>query len=134
MKLDDELKELLNGAGILENIIPSLQYVWETQKMKELKSITKQLVHDFIGGKFREHQKSFDRGACSVFGNCSRIPVARTLMARLPWLLRTRFKSLTENPIAVDIIVFEIFSGDFLFAIDNGWLCVLLRIAFMRRF
>lgn len=60
-KLDDDLKVLLDGIGILENIIPGLQYVWETQKMKEMKSISKELVHDFIGGKFREHQKSFDR-------------------------------------------------------------------------
>ena len=40
------------------------------------------------------------------------ILVARTLMARLPRLLR--IESLTKNPIAADIIVFGMISGDFL--------------------
>ena len=43
-------------------------------------------------------------------------------------------ESLTKNPIAADIIVFEIISGGFLFYIENGMLCVLIRIASMRRF
>ena len=38
------------------------------------------------------------------------------------------------NPIAADIIVFGIISGDFLFYINNGMLCVIIRIASMRRF
>ena len=36
-----------------------------------------------------------------------------------------------KNPIAADIIVFGINSGDFLFYFDNGTLCVLIRIASM---
>ena len=39
-------------------------------------------------------------------------------MARLP-----------QNHIAADIIIFGIIYGDFLFYIDNGMLCVLMRIA-----
>ena len=38
----------------------------------------------------------------------SRTSMARTLMARLPRLFRTRFLSpLEKNPIAADIIIFE---------------------------
>ena len=54
--------------------------------------------------------------------------MARTPMARLPWLL----ESLGKHPIAADIIIFGIIQGDFLFYIDNGMLCVLIRIASMR--
>ena len=43
-------------------------------------------------------------------------------------------QSLTKNPRATDIIVFGIISGDFLFYINNGMLCVLIRIASMRGF
>ena len=44
-------------------------------------------------------------------------------------------KSLTkENPIAANIVVFEIISGDFPFDIDNGILSVLIRSTSMRRF
>ena len=57
--------------------------------------------------------------------------MARTPMARLPWL----FQSLQEkNLIAADISIFEIIEGDFLFYIDNVMLCVVYRIALMRRF
>ena len=38
-----------------------------------------------------------------------------------------------KNPIAVDIN-FGINLGDFLFYIDNGMLCVLIRIAWVRQF
>ena len=43
-------------------------------------------------------------------------------------------ESLTKNPTAADIIVFGIVSGDFLFYINDGMLCVLIRIASMTRF
>ena len=41
--------------------------------------------------------------------------------------------SLAKSLTATDITVFGIISGDFLFYIDNGMLCVLIRIAWMRR-
>ena len=41
---------------------------------------------------------------------------------------------LQNNPKAADIIVFGILLADFLCYIDNGALCVLIRIASMRRF
>ena len=53
----------------------------------------------------------------------SRTSVARILMARS-----------SRNPIAADIIVFWIISGDFLLYCDSDMLCVLSRIASMRRF
>ena len=62
----------------------------------------------------------------------SRTSVARTLMARLPWLFQTPSRALTvtkENPIAVHIFVFGIILGDLLFYIDNGMMFVLNKIA-----
>ena len=44
------------------------------------------------------------------------------------------FESLGKNPIAADISIFWIIKGDFIFYIDNGMLCILIRIASMRRF
>ena len=37
-------------------------------------------------------------------------------------------ESITRNPIAADIIVIQLISGDFLFCIDNGMLCVLIEL------
>ena len=59
--------------------------------------------------------------------------MARTLMACLPRLFELVLESLTKNLIAADISVFGIILGDFLFYIDNGMLCVLNRIASLRR-
>ena len=42
--------------------------------------------------------------------------------------------SLIKNPIVADTIVLLITSGDFMFYIYNGLLCVLVRIASMGRF
>ena len=39
-----------------------------------------------------------------------------------------------KNPIAADIIIYGIITGDSLFYIDIGMLCVLIRIASMRLF
>ena len=41
---------------------------------------------------------------------------------------------LTKNSTVAEVIVFGIILGDFLFYIDNGLLCVLIRIASMNRF
>ena len=38
-----------------------------------------------------------------------------------------------ENPIAAYIIIVEKIEDDFLFYIDNGMLCVLIRITLMRQ-
>ena len=54
-------------------------------------------------------------------------------MALLPWRFRTG-SLVPKNPIAADIIVFLRISGDFRFYTDNGMVCVLIRIASMRRF
>ena len=43
-------------------------------------------------------------------------------------------ESLRKNPLGADIIVFVIVLGDFRFYIDNGMLCVIVRVASMRRF
>ena len=65
----------------------------------------------------------------------SRTLVAQTLLAHLPWLFQTHSKVLNKNdPIAADIIVFGIISGNYLFYTDNGMLCILIRITSMRRF
>ena len=52
-------------------------------------------------------------------------------MAQLPWLFLTPESPLTINPIAADIFTWNNLE-DFLFYIDNGMLCVLIRMAFNR--
>ena len=44
-------------------------------------------------------------------------------MAGLPQLFRAHSRVPSKNPIAADIIVFGIISGDFPFCIDIGMLC-----------
>ena len=60
--MDDELIDLFGGVGILEDLIPGLQYVWKTGKMKRLKAACKAMIGDYIGGKFLEHKASIDKG------------------------------------------------------------------------
>ena len=64
----------------------------------------------------------------------SRTSMARKPMARLHGYFELVLDFLGKNPIAGGIIIFEIIKSDFLFYIDNGMLCVLIRIASMRRF
>ena len=58
--------------------------------------------------------------------------MARTLMARLPRLFRTRFRVPWKN----SHCRLKIIEGDFMifFYFESGILCVLIRIASMRRF
>ena len=74
-----------------------------------------------------------DIGCClcneskSFITRYSRISVARTLMACLPRLFRTRSRvPIKKYPIAADIIVFGVNLSDFPFYIDNGILYVLI--------
>ena len=60
----------------------------------------------------------------------SRTSVAKTPIARLPQLFRTRSGVPNKNPRHFS----EIILGGFLFYIENCMLCVLIRIASMRRF
>ena len=62
LRVDRELNGLFNGAGILEDLVPAVQYVWETKKFRRVKEITKELLEDYIGAKLEEHKKSFDKG------------------------------------------------------------------------
>ena len=61
MKVDDEFFETFSGV-FLDDMIPGLHYVWETQKLKRLKDIMKQFLEDYLGKKFQAHKKSFDKG------------------------------------------------------------------------
>ena len=67
---------------------------------------------------------------------CKFLGLERKHIAYLVLLLQKLvLESLTKiKPIAADIIVFVIISGHFLFYIENGMLCVLIRIASLRRF
>ena len=62
----------------------------------------------------------------------SRISIARTPMARLPWIIRTRFFESLQN--SSDISRNQIFRDFFLILSWNCMLCVLIRIASSRRF
>ena len=63
MKLDDEFNKLFSGTTVLEDVVPGLQYVWESGRMRLLKSMKKEFVDEYIGTKFQEHKDSFDKGA-----------------------------------------------------------------------
>ena len=43
-------------------------------------------------------------------------------------------ESLGKTPIAADIIIFRIVKDVFLFYVDDGMLCVLIRIGLLRQF
>ena len=62
LAVDTEFNELFNGAGIIEDLVPALQYVWESKKFRRVKEITQELIVDYIGKKFDEHKKTFDKG------------------------------------------------------------------------
>ena len=61
----------------------------------------------------------------------SRTSVARTLMAGLPWLFQTCAWAPKKKSHSCG---FEIILVDFSFYFEKGILCVLIRIASMRRF
>ena len=56
--------------------------------------------------------------------------MAQTLMARFHGCFEHVLESLEKNPIAADLGSFRVF----FFHVENGILCVLIRIASMRRF
>ena len=62
MTVNKEFTELFNGTGILEDLVPAVQYVWESKKYRRVKEITKELILDYIGQKFDEHKNTFDKG------------------------------------------------------------------------
>ena len=57
--------------------------------------------------------------------------MARPLMARLSRWFELVLASLGKNTIAADLGYFRVF---FFFHIENGILCILIRIASIRRF
>ena len=60
--MDDELLNVFSGSGPpMEDIIPGLQYVWETKKMAKLKGFMK-IVKDIFGQKYQEHLERFNKG------------------------------------------------------------------------
>lgn len=61
LRVNAEFTGLFNGGGILEDLVPAVKYVWETKKFRRVKEITKELLEDYIGAKFEEHKKSFDK-------------------------------------------------------------------------
>ena len=60
LEMSDEANAIV-GDGLLDDLIPGFQYVWETQKMRQLKAITKELF-DCLSTKLKEHKDSFDKG------------------------------------------------------------------------
>ena len=65
----------------------------------------------------------------------SEMSLVRVIDVSLARLFRTHSGVPNKkNPIAADIIMFEIILGEFLFYVENSMLCVLIKIASMRRF
>ena len=85
-------------------------------------------VLDEILNLIESVSEDFPSYFCHIY---SRTSVARTLMARLPRLFRTRSFVPRKNPLAADLGLFSVI---FFFTLKNSILCVLIRIASMRQF
>ena len=60
VKLENDLIDIVfSGTGVLEDRIPGLQYVWETQRMKSLKKTVDKILKIF-SAKYKEHVETFD--------------------------------------------------------------------------
>ena len=102
-----------DGAGLTNHGDPN-------QTAKELSKLSLHCLH-----------RPFHPNIHNFYGMYSRTSVARTLMACLLRLCRTRSRLPWKNPIAADWDNL----GYFFFYIENGILCVLIRIiAAMRQF
>ena len=64
IRLEDQLFEVFSGYGPLEDMVPGIGYVWESEKMRTLKKVSDMMDKKFLGKKFREHVESFDKGIC----------------------------------------------------------------------
>ena len=58
---DDVLQALSKGV-IPEDVIPPLQYVWESKKMGKLKAAFDEIMNNFLRKKYKEHVETFDKG------------------------------------------------------------------------
>ena len=58
---DGIMSDLSKGV-IPEDVMPALQYVWESKKMKTLKHGIDQILVNFLKVKYDEHVKTFERG------------------------------------------------------------------------
>ena len=63
----DEIMSDLSKGVIPEDVMPSLQYVWESSKMKKLKQGYDQILVNFLAVKYQEHVKTFERGKIHNF-------------------------------------------------------------------
>ena len=59
---DGIMSDLSKGV-IPEDVMPWLQYVWESGKMKKLKHGIDQILIKFLQVKYDEHVKTFERGS-----------------------------------------------------------------------
>ena len=92
--------------------------------------IKKRIVDMHVVSDVTDMRQSVITRVVMGFYEYSRTSMARTLMARLPGLFRTRFWVPWKK---FHSCRFGIIWGDFLSSIENGMLCVLVRIASMRR-
>ena len=61
LNMDDEFSEY-SKYGFLEDFVPGLRYVYKTNAYRKLEVFTKEVIENFMERKFREEEKSFDRG------------------------------------------------------------------------
>ena len=57
---DDSLLDLFNGI-IYEDVIPLMRYVYKTKNFRTLEKVSKEILEDFLGKKFHEQKRTFDR-------------------------------------------------------------------------
>ena len=68
IEIDDEVFELFNGGGPLEDFIPALRYFWETKRMKKLKECFDEIIK-ILQSKYMEHVKTFDKNNIRDFAD-----------------------------------------------------------------
>lgn len=61
IEIDDELTLDLGAAGLPEDWIPGLQYVWESPGMRRMKEGVKEVMDTVIAKKYWEHINNFEK-------------------------------------------------------------------------
>ena len=59
---DNEFLDILSGGRLPEDVVPALQYVWESKNMRRLKEGINDVLDNFLRKKYNEHVESFNKG------------------------------------------------------------------------
>ena len=59
----------MGGAGLPEDWIPGLKYVWESPGMRRTKAGVQEANDTVLAKKYWEHVNSFNKGRANMFQN-----------------------------------------------------------------